>query len=88
MCNCIDESLEIIKEREISILPESADKSTLSINFKHRFIRASKKGNDLMLCIEYSYFNNKRDGTRYKNKTTGKTHLEMSYCPMCGEKYV
>lgn len=41
-----------------------------------------------MLGIEYSYFAMKKNGERHKNKSKDTVKLSMSYCPMCGEKYV
>ncbi|RYU41316.1 hypothetical protein ERW49_18735 [Aliivibrio finisterrensis] len=87
MCNCINETLEALKEKVIANLPCSADKSTFTINFKNRIFRFDGKDNNVLLGIEYEYFKTKNDGTKHKNKTKEQTNLEMSYCPMCGEKY-
>lgn len=87
MCNCINQTLEKVKEHLLDSLPENYDESTFTADFQNRVFRFDGKNNDVMLGINYEYYRKKEDGTRYKNKTKDSISLAMSYCPMCGEEY-
>lgn len=40
----------------------------------------------VVLYVEASYYQTKKDGAKYKNRTTKEIGVSLSYCPFCGEK--
>ena len=87
MCNCLNETLTEVMGKVADSLSENADKSTLKVEYKNRFLRFDGKENNVMIGISFDYYKVKKDTTHAKNKTKGSINLAMSYCPFCGDKY-
>ncbi len=88
MCDCLNETLNEVKNKVKDLIVNDADFSTLDINYSGRVMRFDGKKNDVMIKVNYSFFKLKKDGERAKNRTKSYINLAMSYCPICGEKYV
>lgn len=87
MCDCMNVMLGKVQERVKEGLPGTADLSTFEADYQNRVFRLDGKPNNVMIGVDYSYFKNKKNGERMKNRTRDKVLLSMAYCPFCGEKH-
>lgn len=87
MCNCLNETLEIVKAKVKEEIEGKADLSTFNAEYDGRVLRFDGKSNNVMLKVNYEFFKLKSGGERYKKLTKSSVSLAMAYCPICGGKY-
>lgn len=90
MCNCKKELLEKVKSRFKNKL-DVRSHETFKAAFDNEVYSADPKTGDVKqtdaASVTISYFNFKKNGDKYKNKTTDKVSIVASYCMFCGEEY-
>lgn len=87
MCNCTGETLAVIKEKILNLLPENIQEGSFSIDWEHKVFRLDGKGNNVVMPVAYEYRSVKKDGTPYRNASRSTVSIHMTYCPFCGEKF-
>ncbi|MEC6833017.1 hypothetical protein VXS06_14715 [Photobacterium toruni] len=92
-CDCIETTIANLKQRTIEQLKEREVNyvaGSLTVDFANRaiFLTANPDTCPITLPINTSYLRVKNDDTPYKKKTNIEQDLIMTFCPLCGHKFV
>ena len=81
MCNCFDMVLSRVTEK----LKPKKEVAGFKTDWKGQVLRLDG-GCGIGLYVESEFYNIKKDGTLFANKTKDSHFIALSFCPFCGEK--
>jgi hypothetical protein len=93
MCTCLKKVAKKLEEHLKNGIKVENVYSFDHIGFDNEYIvlvpAGAKRalGNAVSLPFSIEYHPKTKDGSKAKNAKTVRTHLFMTYCPICGKKY-
>lgn len=82
MCDC----LKTVLEKITPMMQPKKEVKDFRIDWADRVLRMDG-GVGVGLYVEATYYNIKKNGDTFANKTNVKRFVVMSYCPFCGQKF-
>jgi len=88
MCNCIETAAEKLKQHLLVKVPDGAEvsESMLDTGWENTMFSLGDSKLHVMLKYRLAYRAKKKNGEMAKNMNRLEASLQMTFCPLCGEK--